>query len=818
MNLCHELFYTFRVMRKKLGFSLLSIVVVALGYGISIPLYSMVKNFAYAPLPFPDGNRIVLVSQINTRTNSDLTTSSFDFYQYKVIKESSTNFDSFGAFADENITFNNGDVSQQFFGGSISASALAITMTNPILGRLIQFSDEQPGADPVVLLGYDSWQNYYGADEDVVGQMARVNGIQRTIIGVMPPGFAYPQASQMWLPLFVPVAPEPGQGLKISLIGFLNEGVPRSMAGTELASIMQGLENEFPDNYTDRSARAIPLTHGIMSGAFSLFNPIAGLAISIFLLVALNIGNLLTIRANERVNELAIRAAVGASRMSLMLHVLLESFAICVSGAVIGSLLAKTALQAIDSLFNNLLPGGVGIPFWFDFGYTTDVVLVAAGMLVFLWLFSGSFAALRVISKDIAVTLSGDSKGMAAKASGRVTRGLVNVQVVLSFFLLLLSGVFVMEFQSSQVTAIVDDPDRYYSGEIILDTERYASEEARAAYRQQLGEGLLVNAEIESVTFSTSYPGDVGRRFNVSLEEDGQTDPVEGSRSGVTWVAENYFQTIDGLELSEGRYFDGADTGNTEDVVIVDDAFVRQMQLKESLVGKRVRISTGNTAETLARVVGVIPRFTKENIDIPEDATPLIYRPMTQDAPNRFQFIVKTRVDSQISVADVENISRLEATAVDRDTTFFIFDSLVNSIDRNNSINGLFASMFGAAALATLVLAIIGVYGLISRAVTGRTAEIGIRRAIGSSNGSIVGIFLLQGAFSFALAIILGGGVAVLAINIISGSTSGFHLLASLSIVFALVSVVVAGLIAYASYVPVRRVVAMEPGEALHHE
>ncbi len=818
MNLLYELIFTLRAIKKKLGFSMLCVVVVALGYTVSIPLYSMVRNFAYAPLSFPGGENFVMVKQFDRQSNTELSAFSYDFFQLSAIKESASTFKSLGGYQDVGIAFNDGELTQQYFAVEITAEAFSITATNPILGRPIRASDESPGADPVLLLGHSAWQNYYGASEDVIGRVARVNGVPHTIIGVMPDGFRYPLAAEMWLPLSLPAAIEPGAGTRFVPIGVLNDGVSRIEASAELTAILQRLGNDFPEHYADRSAELIPFTHGAFSLGFTLFNSLAGLAISIFVLISLNVGNLLTIRANERINELAIRAAMGASRVRLMFHVLLESLLVCMVGAVLGSVSAGMVLGVIDSFFYGLLPNGRAIPFWFDFSYSADVLIAASLMLAFLWLLSGSFAAWRATRQEISLTLASDSKGMPAKASNRLIRGLVNIQVILSFFLLVLSGVFVLQLQSFYESSAVDEPERFFTATIELSTVTYESETQRQNYRQELKELLLADGNIEEASFVTSLPGQGSGFFNVTLEEDEITDQIDLPEQRISWVDVNYFQTVGGLRLSEGRYFDASDSDSGEAVVIVDDVFIQQMQIEESPLGRRVRIiAEGEQMAEVARIVGVVPRYAGES-ELNEDISSLIYRPMTQSSPKRFQLLVKTPANMSLSVSELEEKIRTYSTAVDRDISLDLFDSLAGQVERNFALGRLVAGVLTGTALGALLLAVIGVYGLISRSVFVRLSEIGIRRALGSPDSLITGMFLRNGFFYIAMGIIFGGGVAALAINALSNSSPSLNLFPSLTVAFTVVTAVVGSLIVIASYVPVRGVVAMEPGEALHYE
>lgn len=820
MNIWADLIYTLRIIRKRIGFSTLCIVVVALGYAISIPLYSMVKNFAYSPLPFPNGDKFVQFDQIDTLSNSRLNTPSFDIFQLNAVSESASSFQHLGGYRILGVAFNDGDVTQQFSAAELTAETLEITAVTPIIGRSLQTEDEKVDAEPVVLLGYGAWQSYYGGQTEIIGRSARVNGVPHTIIGVMPADFKYPLASDLWLPLQISATAQPGAGPLISFIGVLEKNVDRQQASAELSTIFQRLGNDFPDHYSDRAAEAIPFTHASFTGAFIVFNSVAGLASSIFLLVCLNITNLLTVRANERVNELAIRTAMGARRTSLVFHVLFESFLVCTFGAALGLVGAKLVLGFVDSFIFNLIPSGGAVPFWFDFSYSSDMGLLASLMLVFLWLISSSFAAWRVTNKDIAVTLSGDSKGVPAQASGKLTNILVSLQIVVSFFLLVVSGVLVLQIQvgMSSGNSPVDAPETYYTASIDLSADSYNSAEDRVRFREEFRERLKVNSDIEAVTYSSSLPGSGVRGFDVTLESDIAADLSVSSLNEISWVDSNYFQTVGGFVLLAGRYFDEGDKNVTDNVVIVDDVFLQQMQLTESPLGKRVRISkAGEQVYETARVVGVLSRFN-DGREIPEGSTPLIYRPLSQNSPARFQFIIKASSNTTASFAEFEEQVRISATAVDRDLSFSYLETLASIVEKNYALGRMFSSMITGAAFGAMILSLIAVYGLISRSVSARRREIGIRRAVGSTDFSITRIFLKQGFIHLSFGVLFGGGIAILASNALIGADTSQTLSSLLPAIFLLVTFTVGSLVAYASYVPVRKIISLEPGDALHYE
>jgi predicted permease len=821
MNFWYELAYTMRVLKKRIGFSLLCVLVIALGYTVTIPLYAIVKNFAYVTLPFPDGDRLVIVSQIDTLRNGEMTTSSFDEYQYNEIEQSVSTLESLSAFHELAITLSEGEYAERFFGGRITAETLSYAATNPILGRPFEPADEAAGAEKVVLLGYGVWQRYYGGDTSIIGKSSRVNQTPHTIIGVMPEGFSYPQSAQLWLPLSIDNAAQPGTSPRVSIIGKLATGVSRSEAALELAELVERQSREFPEIYGNRSAKIIPFTHGMFTSAFTIFNSMAGMAICIYLLVCLNIGNLLLIRANDRVNELAVRKAVGSNRAGLFATVLLESFVICLIGAVAGVLFARGSLGLLQALVGIMFPDVTTRPFWLDFSLNLGVLTVMVLLMVTLWLISGAFAAWRVSSKDITETLGHDSKGSASKQTNRITRLLVGTQVVLSFFLLVLSGSYLFVFQNAASTFEMNDSDLLVSGQINLNSESYQDPRQREIYRQSLKQLILSDNDFQDLSYSSVLPGNGLSRVQAYLENpdgvSGQSAPIHA----VNWVDSSFYDTFE-FEMIRGRAFNQFDSPDAEPVIIVDQAFVDSMSIDESIVGRSIylqgypRRNNANDNAILVRVVGIAPYLGPDNSQ--SSITPRIYRPLSQDSPTAFRIVVKLHPETRATLAELERKIKIASSSIDRDLSIYGFQSVSAIREIDSALPRLLLSMFASVAVGALILAVVGVYGLVSRSVYSRRSEIGIRRAIGSSNFNIIWIFLRQALIYLSAGVVIGGGLALLVINVTSSSVFGGGLLASLVSVLVIVTCLVGALLIFASYIPARRVVAMEPGEALHYE
>ncbi|PCI76283.1 MAG: hypothetical protein COB20_10895, partial [SAR86 cluster bacterium] len=449
------------------------------------------------------------------------------------------------------------------------------------------------------------------------------------------------------------------------------------------------------------------------------------------------------------------------------------------------------------------------------------VLTVMILLMLTLWLISGVFAAWRVSSKDITETLGHDSKGSASKQTNRITRALVGTQVVLSFFLLVLSGSYLFVFQNAASTFEMKDADLLVSGQINLSSELYSAPRQREIYRQSLKQQILSDNDFQDLSYSSVLPGNGSGRVQAYLENPdgvaGQSAPIHA----VNWVDSSFFDTFE-FEMIGGRAFNQFDSPDAEPVIIVDQAFVDSMGIDESIVGRSIylrstlRLNNANDNAVLVRIVGIAPYLGPDNSQ--SSITPRIYRPLSQNSPTAFRIIVKLHPQTSASLAELERKIKIASSSIDRDLSIYNFQPVSAIRERDSSLARLLLSVFSSVAVGALILAVIGVYGLISRSVYSRRSEIGIRRAIGSSDFNIIWLFLRQALIYLSAGVVIGGGLALLVVNVTSTTVLGGGLLASLLSVFVIVTCLVGALLIFASYMPARRVVAMEPGEALHYD
>ncbi|PCI76741.1 MAG: hypothetical protein COB20_09915 [SAR86 cluster bacterium] len=825
VNLPLDIQHNLRSLRKDFGFVGLCVLVIGLGMAVSVTMYSFITGSVYTPMPFPDGDRYVAIQRIDPETRQVELSPTTDSYTYQVLRDAVQSYKSFGAWRDSYAVVSDGDVAEQFFAAHITPSLLQITAVEPLFGRNLLPSDDVPGADPVVLISYKVWQNYYDGREGVVGTISRINGNPHTIVGVMPENFVYPVSNELWLPLQLPTSLQPGDKPVVRLMGVLADDASIDSAAAEVNSLMLQLGEREPEFYLSAGATATFFSRHI-APSIIFYHMLTALTVALLLLVCLNVTNLFVVRANERVNELAIRSALGATPWRIVQTILLDSLLICMLGSLLGFILADFCISYVESMNSGIferitLTSSPVWSSWSDSEWEFGNYIVALLVVLVIWLFSGGLAAWKVFRQDISTVLAAGSTGAvgSTKSAGNVV--LVSVEIVFSCFLLILCGVLVGAANDLADVDYGTASVGYLTGRVNLPTVAYPDVNSRESYRQNLRQNLLGKDGISEVTFTSALPSQHGALTNYNLEgrnllSDNNGYPAQES----ILVAEDYFDVLE-VPLREGRTFDSSDNVDSLPVVIIDELFAAQVWPDQSALGKRIEVHPGTESAQWLTVVGVTSHIIQRwsLLGVSEFS---LYRPFLQDAPSsnvpsqNSGEIFSVAIEVEGKSNSYRQILREAGAGVDRDIPITFIAPLSEVLEMTNAMTTISNTISSNIAFFTLVLAVTGIYALVSRSVWQRSREIGIRRALGSSDAKVLWVFVRQALKYLSLGLFLGGGAAVLASSSLTILFTG--IMSWLPIVFACVSVGFGLLVFVAAYNPARRLISLEPGEALHYE
>jgi len=813
MNLSLDLIFNLRLLRKNFGFVAICVLMIALGMGLSITLYTIMDNGGTKSMPIPDGDRYVNILGYDTTVGTGRRFG-LDGYAYQILENSVSSFKTLGASRRLFAIFSDNDVAARYQGVRITPNVLQATGVVPALGRTLLPSDDIPGAEPVVLISHLLWQNYYAAREDIVGIRSVINGNPYTVVGVMPEGYRYPATHDLWLPLQLANGAQPGETPQLSVIGILNESSTVESATVEVNTLLTPLNDAFPDSYTNFAGHVEPCC-----GILGIDNEVVryslpALTLFLLLLVSLNVANLILVRTNQRIHEFAIRSALGATRKTLVRAILQDSLLICLLGSFLGLFLADFGMAYVDAAATEALSVIGGQPFWFNFDWEMRTAISAVVVVIVIWLLSAGLAIWQITRQDLSVTLAGGSNNATESRSSFGTATMVSFEMVFSCFLLILSGVAIGGSIDAVRTDYGTATAGYLTGEIDLSSERYSASSTRDDFQENLSQELLARERIEAVSFTTALPSQYGDEVRYNLEDQDVMIDNRYPRQNVVHIAENYFDLME-VPLISGRDFDGTDTSDSLPVVIVGELFAERVWPNQQAIGKRVEITPDTDSSQFLTVVGVSSHIVQSFV-LDGLYEPSFYRPITQTCCENSAQTMNVVLKVAGNPDEYRQVLQRASANVDREVPISNISTLVGVIETSTSVVLFISEAFSTMALITLALAITGIYAIVSRSVRQRTKEIGIRRAVGSSNSLVHWVFIKQGLKYLLTGLLIGGGGATLVTSSVTSGAVG--LIDWLPGVFVAVSVGLALLVFIATYTPASSLVAMEPGETLRDE
>ena len=833
MSLLFDLKYAWRLLRKSWGYSLMCASVVALSVGFAVWIFTFTYSLLWKSLPFAARWYSVQITADGTGTAAQ---PRVDAYTYQEMLAHKKVADHLGAFENRVAVLSGGEATTSVRAAAISPRLFAATGVAPPLGRMFQESDGRAEAEAVGILSDDSWRNYFGADPAIIGRTVRVDATPVRIVGVMPKGFFLFEDFELWVPLHIPHLARPGDSArKVAPMIALGEDQSLDSVLAEMKAVVDRGNRDHPKVFG--SARQVALftaprmyTHPDAP----LVSMLGLMAAAVSLLGCVNISMVFLARLLERSRELALRSALGASRSRLLRQCLLETALVVLVGLVAGYGLAAMGIRWARGVADFMSQvQGVGRP-----GYVPELRMADFGAAVLfavvIWMLSTLIPAWRISRQDAAVVLAGGGKGGAIRGSNRSVAFLVGVQVVISCVVLVVCANVI-----SAIDLEVNKPIGLNTSQVILSTvptvfgARYPDATRRLRYWEDLTAAIQSRIPGAGVAFATAPPTKPAPVPAV-IESRPGTEPQGTPTIPVAVVSENYFQML-GLTLRAGRLFAGTDTVDSPRVAVVDEKMAARHWPDGTVLGQRVQLNPTDHGPWLT-IVGVVSPVAARPYAGEGDGG-LLYQPLRQAVPPAFQLLVrvpggdtaaarqdagKTGVradaffsDRQKELAGRRPVLRAGAFAVDRDLPLHNLQTLDTYLAALWTDAGALVPVMIAISLITALLAASGLFGLISRSVAQRTQEVGIRRALGATRWRATAMFQRQGAIYLAIAIVsVGLGVMVMpALGAAITNIFDRVVLATLSVVVLIVSVIVA-----AAYLPSRRAVALEPGDALRYE
>lgn len=809
MNLADDVRYAVRTLVKSPGFTLLTLTILSFGLGAAIYGYGVLNAIVLKPLPFEQPHELMHLERANlSRDQTSLELTYDDFLDWR---EQQSSFEDIGAFYSGTVNLRAAERPERFDGGFMSGGALDIIGVEPLMGRTIQDRDTVFGAPDVIVIGYTVWQRTFNADPDVIGETVRVNGRDAQIIGVMPEGFMFPIEEDVWVPLrYDPAGRQRGDGMTLEAFGRLKDGVSVPQARAELRSIAARLAAAYPDTNEGITPVIKPYSHEYVGEDTrkSIWTMMA--AVTLVLLIACaNVANLLLSRTSGRTQEVAIRAALGAGRARIVVQMLVESFLLALGGAIIGLVIAYWSMVASDRFFGE---GGSGLPFWvrLELDYTSAVFAIAAAAGTAL--IAGMVPAIRASGVNINAVLRESAQSATSRKMKWLTQSLVVGEIALSYVLLVLAALTINSSLKMQQHDVGVPIDNTLTVRIGLPEPDYPEPEQQARFYTQLNERIRSLRGVEAAVVAHGLPGIWADWVQYQTEAQGVTENQPSEWTPYVRIATGYFEAFE-APLLQGRVFNDGDTADSLPVVIVNHHFARQAFGTEDPIGRRVRLGQPIDQDEEPKwrtIVGVSQDIRQTGVTDNEERA-VFWVPHTQD-PIRFMYAALRTTGDPMAMLPVlrDTVQQLDA-----ELPLYWIQTLVEAYERQTAPNRIMGIAFGAFALVALLLAAGGLYGVISFNINQRTPELGIRRALGADDRSIIKIVSRQAAVQLGLGLALG----------LIGALGASQVMQSLIIVSALDPAIYIGVglvlilsVVLACVHPSWRAIRIQPMAALRYE
>jgi predicted permease len=808
-TLFQDVRYGLRVLRKNATFSLVATVTLAIGIGANTAIFSVVDAVLLHPLPYPKGDQLVMVwenVQLPRYHNDQNNPAPGNFLDWKL---QNTVFTDMAAIGYRTFSLTGAGDPIRIEGEAVSANLFSILQVGPVVGRVFTSEEDRPGADRVVLLGRALWSSRFAADPSIVGKTIHLNDENYTVVGIMPAEFHFPDPDdQLWVPIaFRPEQAGDHGSHYLRVLGRLKPGVTLAQGQSQMAAVAAGLTRQYPDSNTGVGVRLISLHDQVVGNVRPALLVLMGAVALVLVMVCGNVTQLLLARASARGKEFAVRLALGASRTRLIRQLLTESMLLGVTGGVIGIVIALGGIHLLGWLSPPDLArvGEIGLKLPV-LGFTL-AVSIGTGLLF------GIVPAFQSAVCPVQKSLRESSREHSGALGLRTRNLLVVAETAIGVMVLVGAGLLLRSFVHLENVPLGFDPRNVLSFRIMLPEKRYATLARRASFYQQLSERIESLPAVKSAGAISFLPLTfAGRTSAVTIE--GKTQAARDQLPFVDFrsVTPGYFQGM-AIPLVEGRSISWSDAYGRTLVGVVSQTMARSFWPNEDPVGHRIKLGWADSANPWITVVGVVGDV--HQFDLISNPRPAIYFPATQDqgtGDSVRDWVVRTSGDPAMAASSI----RAVVSAMDGSLPVSRVQTMGDVISVSMARHQFSLFLFGSFAIIALILAAVGLYGLISYSVVQRKHEIGIRMALGAQRRDILSLILGQGLRMALLGIGAGLLVALAASRLMS--TLLYGVTSKDPITFLSVAILLLVVAAVGSYMPSRSALKVDPTEAIRCE
>ena len=804
-NLFKDIRFAMRGLLKRPGFTAIAVVTLALGIGANTAIFSTINALLLKPLPFPELDRIVALW--DTVPSRGVERNEVTVANYLDWRAQNNTFEQLAIYRWWSTNLTGADTPERVQGFQVTANFLDAVGVKPVMGRNFSEEENQPGKDGVAILTYSLWQRRFGADPNIVNKTIATNGVTRTVIGVMPPEFNFPKGAEIYSPIAItPELSRSRDNHSYLGVGRLKPGVSVQAAAADLGRIATQLEKQYPETNTGRGVVVYPILQDtVRMYATALWIMMAAVGF-VLLIGCANVANLMLARAAGRQREIALRAALGASRFRIIRQLLTESVLLGIAGGALGILIGYWGVD----LIRTASPGEAAryAPGWNHMGINFPVLVFTTLLSMLSGVLFGLAPALQLSKPDLNNALK--EGGRQATSSSHRLRGLLVVaEVALSLVLLASAGLLIRSFIQLLKTDPGFNPDRLLTMNLVLPTAKYKEEPQRAAFYSDLLQRVNQLPGVTSAAIVNHLPLG-GSNSSTSFLVEGVPDPPPGQEFDGRYrvCSPGYFQTM-GISVLKGRSFTDQDKAGAPHVIIVNETLARKYWPNDDPIGKRMRYTGPLEQNPWMQVVGVVQDVKHElNLAV----TPDFYVPHAQDSWSSMVLVARTKVEPAAMAAPV----RQELWSIDKDQPVFDVRTMGEVRAISLALYSFSSVMLGIFAVLALLLAAIGIYGVMAYAVTQRTHEIGIRMALGARASDVLKLVVRNGMGLALIGVVLG----------LAGSWALTRFISSLLVgtsatdvwTLSIVSLSLLSVALLACYIPARRATRVDPLVALRYE
>lgn len=806
-SLLRDLKFSIRSLLKRPTLTIIAIITLGIGIGANSAIFSVVNALLIKPLPFPELDRVVTVWE--TQPSRGVVHNEASMANFLDWRAQNQTFEQMGLYRWWSTNLTGLETPERIQGFLVTANFLDVLGVRPLMGRGFLADEDQPGKDPVVILTHGLWQRRFGGDPHIVNKTITLNGLSRSVIGVMPQGFKYPRGAEVLAPITItPELARSRQSHSYEIVGRLKPNITLGSAQADLNTIASRLEKEYAESNTGWGI----VVHPIVEDAVRLYKTAVLVLMAavgfVLLIVCANVANLMLARAAGRQKEMALRAALGASRWRLVRQLLTESMLLALVGGALGVLIAYWGVD----LLRTLNPGDAAkfAPGWDRLGVNLPVLGFNMGLSLLSGFLFGLAPAWQISKTNLNGTLKEGGR-QTSSGSHRLRGLLVISEVALSLMLLVSAGLLMRSFISLLKTDAGFNPDHVMTMNLVLPAAKYREGSQKASFYSELVGRLEALPGVESAAFVNYLPLGGSNSSDAFLIE-GVPDPPPGQDfiGRYRVCTPGYFDTL-GVRILKGRGFTEQDKAGAPPVIMVNETLASKYWNDGDALGKRMRFSGpfDKDKNPWMEVIGIVQDVKHElNLAV----TPDFYLPHAQDPWSSMVLVAKTKVEPAALAADI----RQQVWSLDKDQPVFDLRTMEEVRSLSVSLYSFSSVSLGVFAGIALLLAAIGIYGVMSYAVTQRTQEIGIRMALGARAVDVLKLVVRNG-MSLALIGVIAG---------LAGAYAATRLLASLLfgvtptdiVTFASVTLGLLLVALLACYIPARRATKVDPLVALRYE